>query len=588
MAKRLKDIGYIEEDDTDYSQKSKRKSAAKIDDSDDEPVKDKSPIIEIIAPEFEGSKLHSGQLEFLTLVRVISDPDLQSRLWPRLTEDHFAADTARAVFSRLRTLQIAGREWPRIGTLAIDPALPKAAQSQLNAFIAKAEKGNLAPEIVLGNGQKVSVSRPEDFEGHVYDVLDSYRVIRKSWEKMLDATNKVADEQAFDPLTGPEIFERAATEILNLRGKEAVADALMHFGYGITDEDNKKRQREVLKTFATDRPRFKTGLSTYDDKAGGFQPGEVILLGAGTGGGKTAMELTIMCNMARMGSSVAMLQLELTTTQVNERISCNLADMESDLVRSGKLTDKQKKQIVTANDDFHDELRTARSRFTVFAPSSATIQECEYVFKTFPYRVWFIDYINLLKWEGGGKERSGEDWTRLSDIVKEFKRMAKKYGIAVVLAVQVNVDKESGEIEIRYAKAMKEHADVVLVWNLTQDARQEGVVWMRHLKARQYEPFDFPVRVALNHCRFESVNMALQPKVEERKLGSKKKIRKDEDTEPTEDKTFQKKAKPLVAEPVKRTASSDDDDDSVAEMIAQSRRKTPIVVDDNYQDLDDE
>jgi hypothetical protein len=111
---------------------------------------------------------------------------------------------------------------------------------------------------------------------------------------------------------------------------------------------------------------------------------------------------------------------------------------------------------------------------------------------------------------------------------------------------------------------------------------------MRHLKARQYEPFDFPVRVALNHCRFESVNMALQPKVEERKLGSKKKIRKDEDTEPTEDKTFQKKAKPLVAEPVKRTASSDDDDDSVAEMIAQSRRKTPIVVDDNYQDLDDE
>jgi hypothetical protein len=257
-------------------------------------------------------------------------------------------------------------------------------------------------------------------------------------------------------------------------------------------------------------------------------------------------------------------------------------------VRSGKLTDKQKKRIVAVNDDFHDELRTARSRFTVFAPSSATIQECEYVFKTFPYRVWFIDYINLLKWDGGGKERSGEDWTRLSDIVKEFKRMAKKYGIAVVLAVQVNVDKESGDIEIRYAKAMKEHADVVLVWNLTQDARQEGVVWMRHLKARQYEPFDFPVRVALNHCRFESVNMALQPKVEERKLGSKKKIRKEEDAEPTEDKTFQKKAKPLVAESVKRVASNDDDDGYVAEMIAQSRRKTPIVVDDNYKDLDDE
>jgi hypothetical protein len=579
VAKRLKDIGYIEDDEQDENpqkQANDGKKSSKV---------SHEPITEIVAPEFEGSKLHSGQLEFLTLVRVISDPDLQGRLWPRLTDDHFAADTSRAVYSRLKTLQVAGREWPKIGTLSIDPALPKAAQAQLGAFIAKAEKGNLAPEITLTNGQKVSVSRPEDFEGHVYDVLDSYRVIRKSWEKVLEATNKIADEQAFDPLRGPEVFELAATEILNLRGKEAVADALMHFGFGITDEDNKKRQREVLKTFATDRQRFKTGFATYDDKAGGIQPGEVVLIGANTGGGKTAFGLSLMTNMARMGTSVAMLQLELTTTQVNERLSANLADTDSELVRSGKLTDKQKKKIIAANDDFHDELRNARSRLTVFAPSSATIQECEYVFKTFPYRVWFIDYINLLKWEGGGKERSGEDWTRLSDIVKEFKRLAKKYGIAIVLAVQVNVDKDSGDIEIRYAKAMKEHADVVLVWNLTQDARNEGVVWMRHLKARQYEPFDFPVRVALNHCRFESVNMALQPKPEERKLGSKKKIKKVDDDKPAEepaDNTFQKKPKPLVVDP---EVESDPD---IEQLMSAARKKSPLVLDDDYKDLDDD
>lgn len=1034
----MKDIGHVEEEDVveedaeePSEPRSKRKAAPE-------------PITEIVAPEFEGSKLHSGQLEFLTLIRVISDPDLQSRLWPRLTDDHFASETARAVYSRLRTLQVAGREWPKIGTLAIDPALSKAAQTQLTAFIAKAEKGNLAAEITLVNGQKVSVSRPEDFEGHVYDVLDSFRVIRKSWEHVLDATNKIADEQSFDPLTGPEVFERAATEILGLRGKEAVADALMHFGYGISDEDNKKRQREVLKTFATDRQRFKIGFSTYDERAGGIQPGEVVLIGANTGGGKcilegslvitdkgvskieeiaaadvgytervvtvygingaeqtshvykevvtetwvlktdlgfcntstaahrvwalrnghpqwvhqkdlkpgdtlvlltaqrmwgnshnlplpnrsvgdinvctpreineelarflgymvseghvsdghigftnydlevmddfrhcvshvlpeepltdskkvsgqcvevrfsgrrqlldwleaiglhrgtskdreipwcvraasepvvksfvqalyegdgyiqqdekkqvlfsttskllhdqlkvvllnfgivtnsveqekvatngtpgnrsqswtlvighkyvdlfaehigfissrknnalrdclkrgqrnsvgrkteyvpgaealmaqaweainqckstsfaklrpdglalsncvrksvdrgvttktsirsilrllesagvkeqglidplrflaredvvcdtvrsvervdgqatvydfvvpgthsfcanglvqhnTALQLSMMTNMARMGTSVAMLQLELTTTQVNERLSSNLADMDSDLVRSGKLTDKQKKQIVVANDDFHDELKTQRSRLTIFAPSSATIQECEYVFKTFPYRVWFIDYINLLKWEGGGKERSGEDWTRLSDIVKEFKRLAKKYGIAVVLAVQVNVDRDSGDIEIRYAKAMKEHADVVLVWNLTQDARQEGVVWMRHLKARQYEPFDFPVRVALNYCRFESVNMALQPKTEERKLGAKKRIKKEDDAQPegteAEPETFKKKEKPLVAEP-----TMIEQDDDVAELIASASKRVPLVLDDDYKDMDDE
>ncbi len=582
MAKRLKDIGYVEDDEQDADPPKKGNRGEEAANSQH------GPVVEIVAPEFEGSKLHSGQLEFLTLIRVISDADLQSRLWPRLSDDHFAADTSRAVYARLKTLQVAGREWPKIGTLAIDPALPKAAQTQLTAFVAKAEKGNLAAEVDIGNGKKVSVSRAEDFEGHVYDILDSYRVIRKSWENVLEVTNKIADDQAFDPLAGPEMFERAATEILNLRGKEAIADALLHFGHALTAEDDAKRQAEVRKVFAKDRPRFKTGLQTYDEKAGGFQPGEVILLGAGTGGGKTAIELTIMCNMARLGTSVAMLQLELTSQQISERLSANLADVDSDIIRSGNVPVKYQKKIAQSWEDFNDELKNARSRMTMFTPSASTIQECEYVFKTFPYRCWFIDYINLLKWEGGGKERSGEDWTRLSDIVKEFKRLAKKYGIAVVLAVQVNIDKDTGDIEIRYAKAMKEHADVVLVWNLTQDARNEGVVWLRHLKARQYEPFDFPVRVALNHCRFESVNMAAQPKPEERKLGSKKKIKKDDDAKPEEQKTddtFQKKQKPLVADPAPINA---DEDEDVAELLAAARKKAPIALDDDYKDIDDE
>lgn len=563
MPKMLKDIGVSDDDDEVRS--------VKNDDEDEQPKKRK-PIVEVVAPEYEASRLHSGQLEFLTLVRVIVDPELQARLWPRLTEDHFAAETSRSLWSRLHTLQILGRDWPKLATVAIDPALPKAAQSQLLTFVAKAEAGKLATEIDIGNGQKVPVSSASDFEGHVFDILDAYRITRKSMEQIVDVTNKLADEDSFDPLQAPEMFERVATEILNFRGRESVSDSIIHYGVGTTVEDDERRRAEVKKILSTDRLRYKTGLHTYDEKVGGFQPGEVVLLGANSGGGKSSMSLTLMHNMARMGYSVAMLQLELTKSQLNERLSSNLANINSEEVRTGKLTDKQKRAITAANDEFHDECRSAKSRFTVFAPSAATIQECEYVFKTFKYHVWFIDYINLLKWDsgGGGKERSGEDWSRLSDIVKEFKRMAKKYGVTVVLNVQVNIDKETGDISIRYAQAMREHADVVLVWNLDQEARDEGVIWLRHLKARQYEPFDFPVRVALQYCRFESVNMALQPKAEQKKLGSKKKVttQKEEPEQPT----FQKKEKPLVLD----------------ESIPTPSTKAPLRLDDEdpYADID--
>jgi len=1044
VVKRLKDIGFIEDEDEDEKPRKKRRHKADddTDDDDDLPSREKaeSPFSgEIVAPEYEESRLHSGQLEFLSIVRVLSDPDLQGRLWPRFNEDQFASAIARSIFTRVKTLQNLGKEFPSISTLAIDPALPKPSQAALSVFISSAENGRLQSDVDIGNGVRVPVSSSADFEGHVYDILEAYRITRQSMEKIVSVTNKLSDEGGFDPLNAPAWFERVAVEILALRGKEAIADALVHYGINTTRDEDIKRESEIDKIFATERLRFKTGFKAFDDKAGGFQPGEVVLMGANSGGGKcqpgwvttlssagvlsfdelasdftaqtgytnvvstihgengkeeatqfyaedvaetvefmtslgfqnegtlkhrvrvvnnqgiqwrhhsditvgeavvlmhgqdmwgsttdvpmndnfrkeglpsaltpelarvlgylvsegrfnkpasttgfsftntdpdvwvdwnacsnacgmkeqrpdgtsihlptrpsyisyfeklgfnkglsgdraipvairrapkevvvnflralfegdgfiqndnkkqvlyattsptlafqlrvvlanlgivtntvvqkksatngipgnasishtliighrfvdtfakeigflssrkklelenclkrgtsgsvdrkterlygvsltltslynrireglrsqgiplqkavggqrdhnvlrgcvrtqrftknnarllvlqaealgisgrdvdfarflgredividvitdvqhnhkpirvydyvvpgtnsfcangfiqhnTAMALSTMVNMAKMGTSVAMLQLELTNSQVNERLSANLANLDADAIRTGKLTEKQKRLVKDSHDEFHEDLKAARSRFTIFAPSSATIQECEYIFKSFPYRVWFIDYINLLKWDNGkqGDTRSGEDWTRLSDIVKEFKRIAKKYGICVVLLVQINVEKESGDMSIRYAKAMLEHADIVQVWNLTADAKKDGMVWIRHLKARQYEMFDYAVRVALDKGRFESIDMTLLPKPEEKKLGSKKKVRDNDDADAPS--PFKKKEKPL---PVPAEETKIPDNFSSAETVAAFNNKPRLVVVDNYAEMDE-
>lgn len=540
VAKRLKDLGLIDEDEEGIPTKRRE------DDGDDDDVivskEKKNKTTDLIAPEFEESQYLNGQLEFLTLARVASDAELQAKLWPRLQAGHFASDTALSIFNRLKTLHSLGREWPKLTTLALDPALPKATQAALATFISSAEAGRLSSEVDIGNGVRVPISSASDFETYVYDILDGYRQIRQAAEKVVAVTTKIADEDVVDPLTASAWYYQMASEIMALKGQEAITDSIVHYGYATSSEDEVKRIGEVNKIFSKDRHRSKIGFKTYDDKVGGYQPGEVVLLGANSGGGKTAMALSQMVNMARMGTSVAMLQLELTNSQVNERLSANLANIDADLIRNGKVSDKQRLQIVNAHKEFSDELKMARSRFTIFAPSAATIQDCEFVFKSFSYKVWFIDYINLLKWEGGGSKadsRTGEDWSRLSDIVKEFKRIAKRLGITIVLMVQVNIDKDNGEITIRYARAMQEHADVVMVWNLNKEAKEEGMVWLRHLKARQYEAFDFPVRVALHHGRFESVDMAVLPKTEERKLGNKKKVREEADS----DQMFKKKNK---------------------------------------------
>lgn len=212
----------------------------------------------------------------------------------------------------------------------------------------------------------------------------------------------------------------------------------------------------------------------------------------------TAFMLSTMLNMFHMGISTAMLQLELAEDQVNERLVANIADIDGELIRTGKINEhpKLKKKVEEAWRELDEMGKANKARMQVYAPSECSVHGCEMVFKRFPYRVWFIDYINLMV--------DDLDWKQLANVVRQFKQLAKKYGIAIVLAVQVNVDAETGEIDVRYSKAIKEHADIFFAWNLTKEDKENGVVWARHIKARQYNMFDFPMGVDLKHARFTS------------------------------------------------------------------------------------
>jgi hypothetical protein len=310
-----------------------------------------------------------------------------------------------------------------------------------------------------------------------------------------------------------------------------------------------------------------------------------VLLGSSTGGGKTAAMLTMMQNMARMGTSCAMLQLELSLQQMDERISAGLANVNSDIIRNGAIPPKTQKRISAAWEEFHEDCVNARSRFTVYAPSAQTVQGCEMIFKQYPYRVWFIDYVSLINLDGEDGKLDG--WQKLSKITKSFKALAKKYGICIVLSVQVNIDND-GNIEVRYAKAMKEDADIVIVWHMTEEAKDEGVVWWKHLKARQYEAFDFPVRIALEHYRFESFSERDMPEKKKRTLGRKKLHKKDDVDVAMEDKgAFQKKKKPLVVEDDKPMI-----DAALAGEVAFMTAKNKLSIDEDdeagYEDYDDE
>ena len=514
---------------------------------------------EIVAPDFEQNYVVNGQLEFFTLVHCVLDESLRGRLWPRLSEDHFASPTNKALFDRLSMLTRSGRDWPRLAILTADQTLPTATRAQIATIIARVDRGSpIHHKTIQIADVEVPLETAEDFEGYVFDVLDALRITRSSMSLMVEAVTEVSKEE-FDPFSGPAHFEAAAANVLSVRGREDIADAMLQFGHGTTEEDDRKRKTELDNMFNQNTVQYPTGFLDFDRKAGGFKAGEVVLMGANSGGGKTAMMLSVMTQMAKAGVSTAMLQLELTLAQVNERLSGNLAGVDTSNLRRGVTTHIAKQRIVDAWDKYHAALKKVAARHTIYAPSSATIQSAEMIFKQHEYKVWFIDYVNLLK-EASGSE--GDGWMKLADIVKKFKEIAKKYKIAIVLAVQINVDADTGEISIRYAKAMQEHADNVWVWQLTKEARKDGVVWIQQLKARQFEPFDFSVGVQLHHGRFVSLTKStdVDPGKDSRPLAGANQI-KVKDPKKDKPDVFKKREKAAISADVVSAVFGDIDDD---------------------------
>ena len=485
----------------------------------------KKKKIELVALDFESSTLHNAELEFNALIQVILNKDLRGTLWPRFNDDHFASEATGAIFQRLTAFQKLGRDWPGLMALSQDPTLPTSAKTMLHHVVDSINlHGAWNKGTVVVGDKEVSVSDPSDFNGYIFDLLDALRMTRNGIDAMVETITEIKEAaEGFDPLSGPGLVEGAATKIMSIRGTENVSEFTLNFGQFTNTQDDLKRETELDSMFAEEDFRIKTGFRNFDNKAGGLVPGEVVLVGANSGGGKTAMMLSLMKNMACAGYAAGMLQLELTLGQINERLSGNLAEVDTKILRKGKPQKHVETRIRKAWKGLHEELTEKKSRLTIFAPSAATIPQCEMYFRQYPYKVWFIDYVNLLSEASG---MAGDDWKVLSGIVKTFKAMAKKYKVVIVLAVQVNVDKETGEISVRYAGGMKEHADVVWVWNLTNDARKDGIVWIQNLKARQFEPFDWQVLVELKYARFASILKEddKEPEIDERKMKGERQI----------------------------------------------------------------
>lgn len=205
-----------------------------------------------------------------------------------------------------------------------------------------------------------------------------------------------------------------------------------------------------------------TGLQRLNEMTGGWQPGNLIFTAARPADGKTALDLFFARQAAMAGVPVVFFTLEMTASELGERMV--LAESRADplRIRQGKLTPEEV-------EDVH---RTAE-RMSVLpvqvddTPYINVDQLC-IIAKSLRAKgelgLLIVDYLQLLATVNPGRTREQE----VAECSRKLKGLARSLGCPVIVSSQLNRQAEdrAGSPELRHLResgAIEQDADLVIL-----------------------------------------------------------------------------------------------------------------------------
>lgn len=214
-----------------------------------------------------------------------------------------------------------------------------------------------------------------------------------------------------------------------------------------------------------------TGLRDLDGVLGGWYPGELIVLAARPGMGKSGLAGALAANVGRLGFGSMILSLEMPRDQFANRIACSEARVSLSKVRTGKLTPDDWSRLTDATQrlksipvyiDDHPHLKPSQLR------SKVRKRMVEWSMAGYKPGLVIIDYLQLMGFpEDMPKGMNQAD--AIGEITKSLKIMAKEFKIPVLVLSQLNRGVESRDdkrpflSDLRSSGSIEQDADTVML-----------------------------------------------------------------------------------------------------------------------------
>jgi replicative DNA helicase len=207
-----------------------------------------------------------------------------------------------------------------------------------------------------------------------------------------------------------------------------------------------------------------SGFRDIDAITGGFQPGNLIIVAARPSMGKSGLGLCMAANLAvREERPVALFTLEMSKSEVTQRLMCSEAKVESQRLRTGKLGADDWPRLTAACD------RLAKAPIYVDDTGSITMMEIRSKARRLKSRepdlgLIVVDYMQLMT-SGSTVENRVQE---VSQISRSLKILARDLDVPILAmsqlsrAVEQRHDKRPILSDLRESGSIEQDADLVM------------------------------------------------------------------------------------------------------------------------------
>ncbi|MED0675348.1 replicative DNA helicase [Aneurinibacillus thermoaerophilus] len=206
-----------------------------------------------------------------------------------------------------------------------------------------------------------------------------------------------------------------------------------------------------------------TGYPDLDKMTAGLKPSELIILAARPAVGKTAFALNVAQNVAaRAGASVAIFSLEMSATQLVQRMICAEGNIDAQRMRTGYFTEEDWHKLTMAIGTL------ANAPIYIDDTPGITISEirskCRRLKAEVGLGLILIDYLQLITGRKGGSDNRQQE---ISEISRTLKLLARELECPVIAlsqlsrAVEQRQDKRPMLSDIRESGSIEQDADMV-------------------------------------------------------------------------------------------------------------------------------